>query len=169
VSRVVLIGCVKGKLDRPAPARDLYISDLFALRRRYAEASGHPWGVLSALHGVLDPDRVIAPYDWTIAQRWTKTGGFYHWAGSVIQGCYFLRSGVTNHSSYDERAATDFTSRLTVEIHAGKDYVDLIRMCGLPQWPPTVHIEHPVAGMGIGEQKQFYRHNEYEYPTFNFE
>lgn len=40
---LLLLGCVKSKHNRPAPARDLYTSPLFMHRRRYAEAVGRPW------------------------------------------------------------------------------------------------------------------------------
>lgn len=60
---VVLISCVKTKLPHPAPARDLYTSDYFVSMRRYAEASRLPWFILSAEHGLIAPDDVLAPYD----------------------------------------------------------------------------------------------------------
>jgi Phage integrase family len=66
-SRVVLLGCVKTKLGHRARAKDLYISQLWRGRRAYAEASGYPWLILSAKHGLLDPDQKIAPYDVALA------------------------------------------------------------------------------------------------------
>jgi hypothetical protein len=41
-SRVILLGCVKQKLDHRAPAKELYRSPLWKARRGYAEASGLP-------------------------------------------------------------------------------------------------------------------------------
>ena len=58
--RVGLVGCVKKKGSSPAPAGDLYISPLFIGRRRFVEASCDRWFILSALHGLLDPDQVRA-------------------------------------------------------------------------------------------------------------
>jgi hypothetical protein len=66
--RVILLGCVKLKRPAPAPARDLYVSPLWRKRRAYAEASGVPWLILSAKHGVLDPDERLAPYDLALSQ-----------------------------------------------------------------------------------------------------
>jgi hypothetical protein len=63
---LVLIGCSARKLDRPAPARDLYLGDLFRKSVTWAEGRGYPWLVLSALHGAVLPDDVIAPYDVTL-------------------------------------------------------------------------------------------------------
>lgn len=60
---VVLVGCVKSKLERPAPARDLYTSALFRKERAYAEATGTRWFVLSAEYGLVEPERVIDPYE----------------------------------------------------------------------------------------------------------
>lgn len=40
--RVVLVGCSAAKLEKPAPARDLYTSPLFRKARAYALASGLP-------------------------------------------------------------------------------------------------------------------------------
>jgi hypothetical protein len=66
-SRAILLGCVKSKLGHRAHAKDLYVSPLWQGRRRYAEASGQPWQILSAKHGLLDPEQTIAPYDVALA------------------------------------------------------------------------------------------------------
>lgn len=78
--RLLLLGCVKTKGPSAAPARDLYTSDLFDKRRRYAEASGLPWYVLSALHGLVLPHQVLEPYDMALKDqprsyrtRWVRT------------------------------------------------------------------------------------------------
>lgn len=60
---MIVVGCGKTKLDRPAPARELYTGSLFVASRRYAEATGKPWVILSGAHGVVGPRRVIDPYD----------------------------------------------------------------------------------------------------------
>jgi hypothetical protein len=44
----------------------LYVSDLFRKARRYAEASGCPWFILSAEYGLVKPDQLIAPYERTL-------------------------------------------------------------------------------------------------------
>ncbi|ESX09925.1 hypothetical protein X768_16755 [Mesorhizobium sp. LSJC265A00] len=63
---MVLVSCVKSKLPNKAKAQDLYISAQFRGARRFAEAAGRSWYVLSALYGLVDPDAVIAPYDYTL-------------------------------------------------------------------------------------------------------
>ena len=66
---VVLVACAASKLDHPTPARDLYISTLFRASRAYAEAISKPngaWFILSAKHGLLEPETVLAPYNQTL-------------------------------------------------------------------------------------------------------
>jgi hypothetical protein len=58
---VILVSCVKRKRMSVAPARDLYTSTLFQGGRRYAESKGTPWYILSALHGLVEPETVVAP------------------------------------------------------------------------------------------------------------
>ena len=62
----ILVACCGPKLDHAAPARDLYTSDLFTKSRAYAERNGCGWAILSAKHGIVLPDEVIAPYDVTL-------------------------------------------------------------------------------------------------------
>lgn len=65
--RIVLISCVKTKLDRPAKAKDLYISDLFTKNMAYAQKlNPDAIYVLSAKYGLLALDDDIAPYEMTL-------------------------------------------------------------------------------------------------------
>jgi hypothetical protein len=52
------------------PARDLYISPLFRAARAYAERRYGPerWFILSARHGLVRPDQLLAPYDLSLRQ-----------------------------------------------------------------------------------------------------
>jgi hypothetical protein len=61
--RVVLVGSSGAVADGVQPASRLFRSSGFARARAHAEASGHPWFVLSAKHGLLDPDDVVGPFD----------------------------------------------------------------------------------------------------------
>ena len=104
---LILLGCVASKQDQPAPAGELYTSTLWWKRRRYAEASGKPWIILSAEYGVIEPDAVIAPYDRYMESQprayrneWSKAA-----AEAVIERCRDLGTGA-------------------VEIHAGKAYIE---------------------------------------------
>lgn len=61
-----LVSCVARKLPRSAPAKDLYTSDLFRKMRGLVEAREWPWFILSAQYGLVDPERVIEPYEKTL-------------------------------------------------------------------------------------------------------
>ncbi len=65
-SRVALVSCVKQKCGAAAPARDLYVSQLFRGLRRYAETHADIRYILSAEYGVLRPDQVVDPYERTL-------------------------------------------------------------------------------------------------------
>ena len=58
-----LVSCVKSKRSSAAAAKDLYISDWFIKARRVVEMEGWRWFILSAKHGLLDPEERIAPYE----------------------------------------------------------------------------------------------------------
>ena len=66
MDRVFLVSCVAGKRSGPTPAAELYTSAWFIKARELVEASGEPWFILSAEHGLLAPDQVIAPYERTL-------------------------------------------------------------------------------------------------------
>jgi hypothetical protein len=74
---IILTQCVSKKQQTPAPARELYTSRLFQAQRRYAEAVGDNWYILSAEHGLVTPDTELAPYDTHIsdvdAEMWADT------------------------------------------------------------------------------------------------
>jgi hypothetical protein len=136
--KIGLVGCVKTKLDQSAPARDLYTSPLFRGRRAWVEQTCSRWFVLSALHGLVDPERVIEPYDVTlgaasIAQRQA-------WSAKVLD-------------QLEKRLGS--LSGLVFEIHAGADYTDFGLIDGLRKRGATVEL--PVAGLKMGEQLSTYQ------------
>jgi hypothetical protein len=57
---------VKSKRTSPSAACDLYTSPLFRHLRGYAEANADTRYILSAEHGLLHPDQVVAPYERTL-------------------------------------------------------------------------------------------------------
>lgn len=81
---VTLIQCTASKRDEPSQARYLYDeSGYFRDMRAWADSRGQPWFILSAKHGLVDPDDVIEPYDerglsedqaWGIAQELSEAG-----------------------------------------------------------------------------------------------
>ncbi len=136
-STTLLLGCVKQKRDVPSAAMDLYRSPLWVARRRYAEASGHPWLILSALHGVLDPDQVVEPYD--LALSALPKAERRAWAVRVLGGL-------------QERAGT--LAGRTYEIHAGAVYRGAIE-AELRNRGAVVTV--PLAGLPLGRQLRWYR------------
>ncbi|MEJ2345577.1 MAG: hypothetical protein P8076_15550 [Gammaproteobacteria bacterium] len=65
-SAVYLVSCVSSKQPVRAPARELYVSTWFLKARRFVEATGMPWFILSAEHGLLNPEEEVAPYEKTL-------------------------------------------------------------------------------------------------------
>jgi cytoplasmic iron level regulating protein YaaA (DUF328/UPF0246 family) len=60
---IAIVQCGKAKLAYPAPAQVLYTGGIFRALRPIAERQAERWYILSAKHGLLQPSRVIAPYD----------------------------------------------------------------------------------------------------------
>ncbi|QZX98742.1 DUF6884 domain-containing protein [Halobaculum rubrum] len=61
--KYVLVGCGAAKRDERSEACDLYTSTYFAKKREYAETVGDEWAILSAEHGLLEPDIEVDPYE----------------------------------------------------------------------------------------------------------
>ena len=60
---VYLIACSARKLPQAAPAADLYTGQAFKLASKLARLRSTRWAILSAKHGLVEPDAVIEPYD----------------------------------------------------------------------------------------------------------
>ena len=64
---VFIVPCGNEKLSHAAPARDLYTGSqfryVFPLAEAAAERTGGEVFILSALHGLVEPDRVLKPYN----------------------------------------------------------------------------------------------------------
>ena len=61
---VFLVSCVGKKGREVCPAKDIYLSDWFKKARAYVEQTPDaPWFILSAEHGVLASDELVAPYN----------------------------------------------------------------------------------------------------------
>ena len=133
-----LVACSRGKARHAAPARELYVSPLFRAARAYAERQYGPgrWLILSALHGLVDPDTVLDPYDLGLRQLSAR-----------------------EREAWGNRVAVELTERFPAAtvlwFHAGALYRDAIA-------PVVAHqVRSPLAGLGIGEQLAWYhRHAE---------
>lgn len=133
---IVLVGCVKQKLDRPAEAQNLYTSPLFRKERNYAEAAGCPWFILSAEHGLVAPTTVLEPYD----LRLSSTTSEYRraWGQRVVDQ---LRA-----------AAAPLTGKV-IEVHAGSAYTNAIREELARE---SVVVVEPLQGLTMGERLGWY-------------
>lgn len=66
MENLYLVSCVKMKLGLPAPARELYQSLWFRAARTFVEKQNASWKILSALHGLVDPEQIVKPYEVTL-------------------------------------------------------------------------------------------------------
>lgn len=135
--RIGLVGCVKEKAPSARRAEDLYTSKLFRGRVTYAEKYCGRWFILSALHGVVDPDTVLEPYDATLDNAPRERRRV--WSRQVLEQ---LRAKLGDLGSY------------AFEIHAGAPYRDFGLVEGLRGAGAVV--VNPTEGLRIGQQLSFY-------------
>ena len=136
---LILVGCVKSKQHRASLARDIYTSTLWRHRRAYAEPHGCPWYILSAMHGLLAPGAWIDPYDLSLADL--SVAKRREWS-QVVLG--------------DLVAKVPVLDGKTIEVHAGKSYVEFglekgLRNAGVIVSRPLAHV------VGLGPQGAWYR------------
>ena len=156
LNRLMLIGCTKGKQDRPynnltggrVVPEQLYQSPLFSKRLDYAEVKGLRWAVLSAKYGVWFPRIGLKPYDQTFADMTPADVAAWHVgvAQRLIEELW---------EPFNLKESDDFLkpSELTIEILAGADYchplTEILTAVG-------IKVELPLKGLGIGEQLAWY-------------
>lgn len=133
---LVLITCVKQKLDVPAAARDLYVSTLFKKERAYAEKSGAPWFILSAEHGLVAPDDWLAPYERYLPD--TPKSFRDAWGAWVAERLELLTGPLHGR---------------VIEVHAGQAYVAALLQ---PLTSKGAVIAEPLAGLSMGQRLQWY-------------
>ncbi len=137
---LILVSCCGDKLPHAAPARDLYTSQLFKLSRRYAEQSGHPWVILSALWGVVDPERVIEPYDRRMPTRRADREQWGRLAGGELRARAMAEGQPVRYVSLCGEDYTRHLEGLTGYWFRG-------------EWIPNGSaIEYPLEGLGIGQR-----------------
>ena len=78
-----LVACAAAKLPHPAPARDLYVSQLFRKASAYAAATCDGWYILSAKHGLVHPDTIIEPHDLKLGSKGPSAPSIQQWAARV--------------------------------------------------------------------------------------
>ncbi|WP_245925192.1 DUF6884 domain-containing protein [Nocardia nova] len=132
----VLVSCVKGKREHGAAAKDLYISDYFSKMRHYAEASGLPWFILSAEHGLLRPDDWLEPYERYLPDM-----------------SHEYRSDWGQRVAEQLETALGPLAGLTFEVHAGSAYVQAIEPYLRAAGAQVVDELH---GLSIGRRLAWY-------------
>jgi uncharacterized protein DUF6884 len=128
---VIVVGCGKRKLAAPAPACELYTGSLFVAARKYAEASGQKWAILSAAHGIVSPETVLAPYDVKLKLKGSALGS---WALDAAHGCARLQQ--------------QWGLRESVEVLAGHPYAWPFR--NELWWAEDLPSTEPLEGLGLG-------------------
>jgi hypothetical protein len=119
-------------------ARELYCSDWFTKARAYVEGQKGRWLILSAKHGVVEPDQVLAPYEETLYEKTAMERRT--WAESVS-------------ASLKRRVARGDRVILLAGAVYREHLVPLLKDYGC-------EIEVPMRGLGIGQQKAWLKQRE---------
>ena len=124
-----LIACSAAKLDRNAPAAQLYQGQAFKLAMAAAERAGADVIILSALHGAVSTTRQLQPYN----------------------------RALTDMSAHQRRVWAAMTEQQlqqhkgrSITVLAGKNYAAAVE-----SWP---NVSRPLAGQGIGQQLHTLKH-----------
>jgi hypothetical protein len=160
-ARIAIVGCGAAKLDRPAPARDLYTGGLFRAAVADVEGRGLRYRILSAKFALVQPWHVLPPYDQRLADALAALDAL----GSDFRKRYLaiIAGHLGNWSQGIGWGATErpvYVSpheAVVVEVHAGAAYVNVVREA-LELWPGRgrITLEEPCRGMEIGERLAFY-------------
>lgn len=128
MATVVLISCVKRKLDHAAPAKDLYTSPLFRLSWKYAKTRNpDKIFILSAKYHLLNSEKVVEPYDQTLNRM--NSQDRKEWSAKVLK---------------ELRVNTD-TKNDRFVLLAGRSYLRYIE-------DEIVHKEEPLKGLSFGRR-----------------
>lgn len=133
VPRIALVSCVKTKRNTPSVAKELYASPFFRGMRAFAESQSDAWFVLSAEHGVVEPDTVLAPYEKSL--KYMPAAARKQWARMVQQQ---LAGALPQKSSVIVLAGTRYREGLVPFLTANGHTVSI-----------------PMKGLSFGKQLQF--------------
>ena len=134
---VGLVSCGKNKRLESNIAKDLYIGELFKKARRYSEKHHDNWFILSALHGLVDPNIQLDPYEYTLN-----------------------KASKDEIVKWSEKVSTELINTIdidtTVYVYAGANY----RKYLLPILVDHGYrVEVPLVGLGIGQQLAWFKNN----------
>lgn len=166
MSLVSLVACSATKLSERAPAQDLYQGQLFRLAREWSERFAGRWYILSALHGVLDPQKMVDPYDLSMAER----AKGYQWQKRTDSPIGKREDGIFVGTDPIDAWASKCRGQLMGGAAGSAVYFRdgdvLVMLAGAAYREPLVkwltpwgarQIETPLAGLGIGQQKKWLR------------
>ncbi|HEY0435262.1 MAG TPA: hypothetical protein VGC92_01385 [Phenylobacterium sp.] len=125
---LILIPCGGRKLALPARARDLYTGPYFRQALAWARTLGGRFLILSAKHGLVEPEERIEPYDLRMGQPGSVTAGLVH----------------------AQAHARGLLDEPCVLAAGGRAYLKVVR----DVWPLA---ETPFEGLGLGKQLQAMR------------
>ena len=134
--KLVIIACGKSKIwakhpdAGPTAAKDAYTGSYFRANRRYAEAQGCDWMILSGKYGLIDPDFIIpGPYNVTFKDPSTHP-----------VTAEYIQTQVFKHQ---------LARYSIIVILGGREYIEITERAfgGL-----DIRFETPFAGMSMGEQ-----------------
>ena len=170
---LVLVGCGRKKCQpRPGAAlsmeaQDLYISDFFKKKRKWAETHGHYWAILSAGYGLLRPFDNIEPYDVNLKDL--SKEGRKNWTAKVAAQILASQAGVHGHWVKHGLPAPGLGTwgsvglghplvqpGDTVYILAGTLYRNPLSSILEEK---GVTVINPLEGMSIGQQKKWLKEN----------
>lgn len=133
--RILLLSCVKGKLDTPASAQELYSkSPTFQKTLKYGKSLEYDKiYILSALHHLVELDEILEPYDKTLKKmsKFEKE----RWGHIVLK--QMKDEGINIRE--------DYFIFLT-----GQEYMDPIS-----KFIPSKNIEMPMKGLRMGERMKW--------------
>ena len=138
--KIGLVSCSKLKLSSPRPAESLYISPLFRMAKSYVKRCYDRWYILSAKYYLVEPGRIIEPYDETLNGR--RAAERRLWSSRVYRQL---------------RAVLPPPRKCRIFFHAGRHYYEhLVRWLSADGYA----CEVPLAGLGIGQQLKWYKCHE---------
>jgi hypothetical protein len=124
--RIALVGCGSAKIDleddETVPAKDLYDSNYFALKRELAEECCDKWRILSAKHGLLSPDEEIGTYDASLKPSSESYIGDYQagkWAVNTSNEIRVFDSFQAVYARYVVLAGEDYVTHIEDELTTG--------------------------------------------------
>lgn len=158
MTSIYFVACVSKKQQDgwQGPARDLYQSPWFCKAREYVEARGGPWYILSAWYGLLEPTKVVTPYDYTLKTADAHTREL--WGRHVFDAMcrtFQLTAGYVDPTKLP--GSEQFRFQLTEAIFlAGDRYREQL----MPRLQRLgIKCTVPMEGLGIGKQLQWLTEN----------